>query len=705
MSSLDRLLFRTADGQHGVIEPVGSSLTHRRDTHTWLRDLEPWLRAGDPPGRCYLNFGQRAALIRWHPGYDPARRWELADVLVGPVTTLTDGFALRLPLVPERVTRIPRGGRLSPVTDLAVLAEPEPSVMVGISRSREVTTALSPLLSRVLAGDRELRMPWATSPLPEAILLGLVTILAILHDWQISFLTYAVNGVPAQPGVLVYFRPLAVAEPPHPRYRHVADVLTGRYAEAGAGDLHRMLDQHGVFEPGDQGGRIARLLAAWPSPAPSAQAPRAATAPSRSAPPPWSTPRSRSGPAAEPPARRRSWTVPPAPASSAAGPPRPPEAPEPPIASAPHPASAPAEPAALVEVRVPTATAAPGALVTCPVCLSKLDWGQLELWRFDRDQNRHVRLEIPVDAGQELEARLKRGAVVRCRGDGRYTKTEHYLPADYGSFGPPVILGFIGASRSGKTHLLAAMVGEIARGGLEEYGLHCHPVDPRAHTAFVAEQVRPLFSEAKVLKSTQEKVVSFADAFVLTPVHGGLGRPIALFDVAGADLLRVDETQQFLDIADGLVFTVDPTQLHAHRLGDSTFNTALDLLRPTGRLPARISAAIVVNKADLLRFEDPIAQWLRSDSKELDAAEIIRESADVFAYLDSRGARAWTRPYGECARATLHVVSSTGGAEHREGGEGSYPRGVTPCRVLRPLVALLAMTGVLTGVEAGKVGI
>jgi hypothetical protein len=120
--------------------------------------------------------------------------------------------------------------------------------------------------------------------------------------------------------------------------------------------------------------------------------------------------------------------------------------------------------------------------------------------------------------------------------------------------------------------------------------------------------------------------------------------------------------------------------------------------------PGQVSAAIVLNKADLLRFEDPIAFWLRSDEKTLDAAEFIRESADVYAFLCDKGAGAWTRPYRECARATLHVASATGGSG-RESDGAVYPRGVTPRRVLRPLVAMLAMTGVLTGAEAERVGI
>src|SRR5206468_7931187 len=105
-------------------------------------------------------------------------------------------------------------------------------------------------------------------------------------------------------------------------------------------------------------------------------------------------------------------------------------------------------------------------------------------------------------------------------------------------------------------------------------------------------------------------------------------------------------------------------------------------------------AAIVLNKADMVRFEDPVALWLRSDSKVVDSAEFVRESADVYAFLYGKGAAALARAYRECNKATLHVASATGGsANQQEGDGGGYPRGVTPRRVLRPLVAMLVMTG------------
>jgi hypothetical protein len=73
--------------------------------------------------------------------------------------------------------------------------------------------------------------------------------------------------------------------------------------------------------------------------------------------------------------------------------------------------------------------------------------------------------------------------------------------------------------------------------------------------------------------------------------------------------------------------------------------------------------------------------------------------------MHEKGALALARPYRLCDKATLHIASPTGGACDGEGDGSVYPRGVTPRRVLRPLVAMLAMTGVLTGPEAGRVGI
>ena len=346
----------------------------------------------------------------------------------------------------------------------------------------------------------------------------------------------------------------------------------------------------------------------------------------------------------------------------------------------------------------PTAKPA-GEQVICPICLTTIeDWGTLKRWRWDADQDAYAELNIPADITGPQRASMERGSARRCPNPYQLKPAEHYLPADYGSFGPPVILGFVGLTRSGKTHLLAAMAGAM-QAGLRQFGIDYRALDRSLHEQFLKNQVRPLLQNNEMLAGTQEGIVTFADAFFVMQ-RNGQQRPVVMFDVAGGELAAAAVTTKFLDIADGLFFLADPSQIESGAY-DVTFSNVLDLLKGTGRLPGQVSAAIVLNKADLVRFEEPVTRWLRSGSGTLDANEFLSESRDVYAYLHSKGAAAWTLPYEEFAKATLHVASATGGV----GEDGVYPRGVTPRRVLRPLVAMLAMTGVLTGAEAEKVGI
>ncbi|MGI5171203.1 hypothetical protein ACQEU3_43315 [Spirillospora sp. CA-253888] len=341
------------------------------------------------------------------------------------------------------------------------------------------------------------------------------------------------------------------------------------------------------------------------------------------------------------------------------------------------------------------------AHVLCPICLRHVEWDDPPLYRYDAERDEHVELEVPADAGPEQRARLRRTARVRCPGPG----AEHHLPAAYGEYGPPIVLGLVGGRSAGKTHLLAAMVEAVERGEpARRYGLTCWPVDVLLHRQYLREHVDPLVGGARRLDPTPPGRVMFADAFVVEP-SGGSPRVVALFDVAGDDLTRVADAAVFLDAADGLMFVVDPARLADGDHRDHAFGTVLDLLRASGRLP-EVSAAVVLAKSDLLRFEDPLALWLRRDGAPLDAAATLAESADVYAYLHRRGAHAWNRPYQVCARATLHVVSATGAdpVPDADGNGGAFVHGVRPRRVLHPLVALLAMTGALTGPEAERIG-
>jgi len=89
----------------------------------------------------------------------------------------------------------------------------------------------------------------------------------------------------------------------------------------------------------------------------------------------------------------------------------------------------------------------------------------------------------------------------------------------------------------------------------------------------------------------------------------------------------------------------------------------------------------------------------RSDGK-VDVVSIRAESRDAFALLHEHGAGSWLQPYYRCRKCTLHFASATGG----EVVDSRYPRGARPSRVLEPLIALFAMTGVIGGPGMDEVG-
>jgi hypothetical protein len=644
MSNLDQIVYRAPSGPGGMVLQAGTSLTDPTSGDRWLRRLEPWLRAGGPQGRGYLNSGRTAALIRWHGNPGSRHVWQFAQVFVAKSAALTGRYALLVPDLPAKAPSLPSRNLQLPLVDTSVLPLVSSGETERRARSQAAIELLVPLLARILGGERNVTMPWPQRVLPDAVVWGLLSILEMLGDTRpVSFLTHASGQTPEAPGLFVSFRPGAAALPPDPGFETVARGLATSYAD-GPAELRQTLRQHGLPGLPDGADRIALLLDLWPQ----------------------SRPEATSGP---PPADNGLVTGP-------AGHPQTDDS---------HPAMG-------------------GDQVICPICLTPIDnWDTLPRYRWDDQQGTYVELVIPAEVTGPQRIDMELGSYRRCPDTFKVMPdNEHHLPADYGNFGAPVILGFVGLTASGKTHLLSAMVGAM-RTGLRQYGITCRALDRAVHKRFEEERVRPLLNNNEVLPGTPEGVVTFADAFLMQNGKEK-ARPVVLFDVAGGDLANVGSTRKFLGIADGLFFIVDPSQIEAGGVGDATFNNVLDLLKYSGRLENQVGAAIVLNKADLLRFQDPVTRWLRSDGMALDADEFLLESRDVYAYLHAQGADLWTLPYEECTKATLHVASPTGGVGEGEGEGAVYPRGVTPRRVLRPMVAMLAMTGVLTGSEAEKVG-
>ena len=295
---------------------------------------------------------------------------------------------------------------------------------------------------------------------------------------------------------------------------------------------------------------------------------------------------------------------------------------------------------------------------------------------------------------------------------------KHYLPATYGFYDEPLVVGLVGAAQSGKTHLLTAMVREVLRGGLGAYGLVVEPLDYRQHEEFRREHLVK-FERGEQLQATSHGTTAYAESLV---IRGPTGvRPLVFFDVAGEDLQRPGDLNRggrFL-LAVGAVLFVhapeDPLSRRESALGyeDEAFRASLTRITAGNAGFGSVPAVVAVTKADRLRFRPPADFWMRrGPEKVVQASRIRAETRDVYAYLYESGARAALDPFEMFDRCAMHFVSASGGdAIAERGGESEdaptrrYPRGVRPHRVLEPLVSILAMAGVLPGSESEKVGL
>ncbi|WP_405858537.1 hypothetical protein OG361_30295 [Streptomyces sp. NBC_00090] len=344
----------------------------------------------------------------------------------------------------------------------------------------------------------------------------------------------------------------------------------------------------------------------------------------------------------------------------------------------------------------------------CPHCLLPVEYDERLLVTIDAKGNR-----IPLDlSGERRPAHVAdalRKAYHLCPHTAEGDE-EHELPVPYLTNGEPLTVALVGSSSVGKTHLLAAMLGEIELGGLAPYGLRCRPLNPEAHRTYLRERVQSLQQGRQLGRTGQQTFARFADG-LLVSAGGGTPRPVVFFDLAGEDLAQDGEVARFLMGVDAFVFVVDPLRalrlpaldpvrdqsgLRRRDLGDEAFATVLDRIpRQRGGLVAA-PAALAVNKSDLVRFEPSVDRWLgRALPGRFDPAEARDESRDAYAFLAHHASAAWLKPFDDCANCSLHFVAATGGQARGD----RFPHGVRPRRVLAPLLSLFAMCGLLPGAE------
>ncbi|WP_370354364.1 hypothetical protein [Catenulispora sp. EB89] len=351
------------------------------------------------------------------------------------------------------------------------------------------------------------------------------------------------------------------------------------------------------------------------------------------------------------------------------------------------------------------------SLVRCPTCLDEFVWDRRTVVV---DRNGPGEATVDLD---EIGNPLKRAEAlvdgeVKCTNPSGDFPEAHYLPVDYVRLGKPLVIGFVGTADTGKSTLLAAMVHELTRDGLAQHRLDVEILDRAKHRAFKRSHIDPLFEDSVALDATKatEAGVEFVAAFRIG--RGDEWRPVVFFDVGGESLKEPKgKDARFLLAVEALIFVVDPRHIERNRINagrpeaDETYAGVLDRITPIRREQGleAITAAVVVAKADELRFDPVVGKWLgRGGSGPLDPDLAREESRDVYSYLFQQGAEPWLGPVDRSARCTLHFLSATGSKAGDT--DRRYPRGLRPRRVLEPLAAILAMAGVITTPGAERIG-
>lgn len=348
-------------------------------------------------------------------------------------------------------------------------------------------------------------------------------------------------------------------------------------------------------------------------------------------------------------------------------------------------------------------------IVQCPICLESFKWGEDELYRrvVDDSGTRWARADLSGITNPVLRKDRRARCYVKCP-NPRKENQEHYLPVSHRDHGDPVVVGLVGRQQAGKTHLLTTMIHEALRGDLRHHGLTFEPADELRHAGFQREIDQLM--RGNRLNATKEFREDFA-TYLLVRTASGTTRPIVFFDVAGEDFIDSGPQSlggQFVLGATALMFVDHPKSaipaLRGNR--ESNRNPAFSgALERMGRRDdmADLPVAVVLTKADELRYTHPVDHWIRREDlrEPLDAASFRQESRDLYAFLDHHEGRPMLDVFERFRRSTLHVVSATGS----EADENNlFPRGVRPARVLRPLLALLSMCGLVDRTQAAEVG-
>jgi hypothetical protein len=339
--------------------------------------------------------------------------------------------------------------------------------------------------------------------------------------------------------------------------------------------------------------------------------------------------------------------------------------------------------------------------VTCVNCLHEFTWDGAQTYRSASAKGPWTPVDLPPRS-DPMWGLTAQETFIRCPnvegGD------PHHFPVDFALYEPPVIIGFVGHSNSGKTCLLLALNRAIDEDGLRPYGLAVVPANMTQHDAYVEDLVVPFFRDGVAPAHTEYvPLVEYADAVLLT-TPSGRTFPLVFFDAAGETLRAIQgnhKAVRYLHRVAGLIFVADPYLVaDGARLEDPTYTATFRSLfwaqQSGGRPMTSIPAAIAITKSDVVRFEPPVDRWLNRPAPPggyVDPGSFEPESRDAYAFLHARNAVKWLAPVTQFDQCTLHFVSASG-ASYDEAA-GKFVRPARPRRVLEPLLALLSALGVL----------
>jgi hypothetical protein len=176
--------------------------------------------------------------------------------------------------------------------------------------------------------------------------------------------------------------------------------------------------------------------------------------------------------------------------------------------------------------------------VICPTCLDRFPWDESELLEYSVKEGRYQPIDLTGISNPVKRRDIRSRCYVRCPNPSKDAGESHYLPVTYVDYEDPLFVALAGRPRSGKTHLLVALVNQLVNGSASVCGLSATAVDTRLHADFKRRLLTP-FRRGEQLPGTGDELGRYAAWLLIETPQSR--RPVVFFDVAGEDFRNVGE--------------------------------------------------------------------------------------------------------------------------------------------------------------------